>query len=94
MNTEPLIKAVVAAILLLENSGSEEIDPDTAAQGLEAIGHELLQLSSEDRSYFVNAIDEIASQEDNPAASQSIKSIPFKMGMLRREVARSLRSSP
>lgn len=59
MNTEPLIKAVVAAILLLENSGSEEIDPDTAAQGLEAIGHELLQLSNEDRSYFVNAIDEI-----------------------------------
>lgn len=55
MECKPVIKAIVAAMTLLENSGSDEIEPDTAVQGLEAIGYELLQLADQDRPKFIRA---------------------------------------
>ena len=53
MNPEPLVKAIVLVMLLMEDSGPEEIDPDTAVRGLENMAYELLQLTGNDRAEFL-----------------------------------------
>jgi hypothetical protein len=70
MECKLVIKVIVATMALLENSGPDEIEPDTAVQGLEAIGYELLQLADQDRSKFIAVINEIASSERDEGVSK------------------------
>lgn len=53
MDSEPLVRSVLAALLLLENSDDSEIDPDVAVTGMEAISHELQKMSPSDTEEFV-----------------------------------------
>lgn len=80
MNPEPLARAVIAAMLLLEHCGPEEVDPDTAVKGLENMTHELLRLTAADRSEFVSLLEGIADSTTDDAEARFILSIPFAIG--------------
>jgi hypothetical protein len=69
VDPEPLVKAIISAMLLMEHSDPGEIDPDTAVRGLENMAHELLQLTGNDRAEFLAVLDSIAvSVTDEPTA--------------------------
>ena len=73
------------AMMFLEQSAQDEIDPDTAARGLESIGHELLQMSGSDRSEFLALLEGIAASAADEPTARFIRSIPFSLGMSVRE---------
>ena len=81
MNPEPLVRAIVAAMMLMEQCGPDEIDPDTAVRGLENMGYEILQLSGNDREEFINLIERMARDSDSRTA-EFMRSRPFSIGMV------------
>jgi hypothetical protein len=81
MNPEPLIKAIISAMLLMEQRGSEEIDPDTAVRGLENIAYELLKLTGTDRAEFLTALERVAESTPDKLEAGYVRSIPFRIGM-------------
>jgi hypothetical protein len=81
MNPEPLVRAIVAAMMLMEECGPDEIDPDTAVRGLENMGHEILQLSGPDRAEFLELIEHMARTGDAHTAT-FLRAIPVSVGMV------------
>lgn len=81
MNPEPLVRAIIAALMLMEQCGPEEINPDTAVRGLENMGHELLQLSASDRSEFLALLERLAGSATDEPTAKFIRSVPFSLGM-------------
>jgi hypothetical protein len=81
MNPEPLVKAIISAMLLMEHCDSEEIDPDTAVRGLENIAYELLQLTGNDRAEFLAVPDRVADSTPDKLEARFVRSIPFSIGM-------------
>jgi hypothetical protein len=82
MPQEPLVRAIVAALVLLEESGQDEIDRDTAVRGMENIAHELLALRREDRAEFIALIEQIADAETDVSYANFIRNIPRAIGMV------------
>jgi hypothetical protein len=80
MDPKPLVNAVVAALMLLENCGPDEVNPDTAVRGMENIGYELNKLTGDDRGEFTNLLEVIAAEEDGSA--EFIGNIPFMLGWI------------
>jgi hypothetical protein len=85
MNAEPLIRAIVAAMMLLEESEPDEVDPDTAVRGLESMGYELLKLTQAERLEFMQLLDRVASVESDPHSAEFIRRVPFSIGMTESE---------
>ncbi len=83
MDAKPVVKAVIAAMLLLEHSEPDEVDPDTAVRGLENIAFELLQLREDDRREFTDMLNRIASGTEHAPTAEFIRAIPFAIGMAR-----------
>lgn len=81
MDVAPLVRAVAAALLFLENSAEDQLDPDWAVQGMEGIAYELLQMPDRDRAEFLRAIESVAEQEANPRTASFIRALPFAIGM-------------
>lgn len=79
MNVRPLLEAIIAALLLLEDTSDEDLDPDVAVRGMEDIAHSLNQLSTEDRSTVRRVFEEIAASEGPPDAT-FIRAIPGSIG--------------
>lgn len=77
----PVVRALVDALLLLESSGPNEIDPDTAVRGTENIASSLLTLDSADqrilRSYFL----QIADAADDETYRGFVRSLPDMLGL-------------
>lgn len=82
MNAEPLVRAILAATLLLEDCRPEEVNPDTAVRGLENIAYELLMLTGADRSEFLDLLRRMESTTDDPREAQWLRSLPFSIGMV------------
>ncbi|MBW8482524.1 hypothetical protein [Actinomadura parmotrematis] len=81
MDARPLVRAIVGALLLLENSPSDELDPDVAVRGMEHIAQELLQLSIEDRREFSALLEEEAVRSEDPHYAEFLRALPFMVGM-------------
>lgn len=81
MDVRPLVKAIAAAMMLLEHSPDDELDPDLAVRGLEWIAHELLQLAEGDRAEFRRLIESVAEQEPDEPTATFIRTIPFSLGL-------------
>ncbi|UZN02628.1 hypothetical protein [Cellulomonas sp. S1-8] len=81
MNSEPLVRSVLAALLLLENSDDSEVDPDVAVAGMEAISHELQKMTPSDIEEFVVLVERIADSEEEPAYREFYRSVPFALGI-------------
>lgn len=82
MDTEPLVRALVSVMMLLENSDASEVDPDVAVRGMENLSHELLKLNSADRSEFVSIVTKIAESERQPSVANFVRSLPFMLGLV------------
>lgn len=81
MNSDPLIKALIAAMMMLEESGTDEVNPDTAVQALENMGYELMKLTGDDRDEFLRSIHRLASTASDPHDAEFIRKLPFAIGM-------------
>lgn len=81
MELEPLLKALLAALMLLENSDDSEIDPDVAVAGMEAIAAELHQLSRHDVAELVAAVMRIADAEEDVRYSEFYRAAPTMLGL-------------
>ncbi|MEV0682008.1 hypothetical protein AB0I60_36345 [Actinosynnema sp. NPDC050436] len=81
MNPEPLVKAIVAAMMLLEECGPDEVDPDTAVRGLEHMGYELLRFTERERVEFFGLLERMASAETDQRTAEYLRRIPFVLGM-------------
>jgi hypothetical protein len=82
MRQDPLVKAIVAALMLLEDSGDDEINPDTAVRGMENIAHELLVLTDDERAEFINLVEEVASAETDERYAAFTRRVPQMIGMV------------
>lgn len=89
MNPEPLVRSVLAALLLLEHSDDSEIDPDVAVAGMEAMSHELQKMTPSDIEEFVALVGRIADGEEQPACREFYRSVPFALGISRQPAVRS-----
>ncbi|GAA5022353.1 hypothetical protein [Kitasatospora paranensis] len=82
MNPEPLLRAVVSAMMLLEDCGPGAIDPDTVTRGLDHLGHDLLDLTGTDRNDFLALVDRMAATENDRRTAQVIRELPLAIGMV------------
>jgi hypothetical protein len=62
MDSEPLLKGIIAAMMFLEHSGPDEVAPDSAVKCLENMSHELLQLAGADRKEFLELVERMLSR--------------------------------
>ncbi|MGW4942989.1 hypothetical protein ACWEOZ_15550 [Actinoplanes sp. NPDC004185] len=82
MNCEPLVKAIAAAMMFLEESGDDEVDPDSAERALENMSHALLQYAGPDREDFLRLIERIADGTPDEHDARFIRDIPRMIGMV------------
>ncbi|MEU4770402.1 hypothetical protein AB0H12_45125 [Actinosynnema sp. NPDC023794] len=79
MDNTPLVRAIVEALMFLEHSGEDEIDPDAAVRGIEVIGHELDALSAADRAEFRLVLERIAETPGDSGHAQRAREVPFML---------------
>jgi hypothetical protein len=82
MNSEPLLKAIIAAMMFIERSGPDEVDPDSAVKCLEQMSYELLQLAGADRKEFLKLVERVADQMPEERYAGFIREIPRMTGMV------------
>lgn len=80
-NLNPIIRALIDALLLLEFAGSSEINPDTAVRGMENIASSLLALEVSDQIQLRNKFDELADDEHDQVFERFIRSLPDMLGL-------------
>ncbi|WP_433724522.1 hypothetical protein ACQP2Y_03490 [Actinoplanes sp. CA-051413] len=82
MNCEPLVKAIAAAMMFLEESGDDEVDPDSGERALENMSHALLQYAGSDRDEFLELIERVADGTPDEHDARFIRDIPRMIGMV------------
>lgn len=80
-NSEPLLRALIEACLLLESCGSDEIDPDTAVRGLENIAGSLLKLADADQLALRAELERIARTSDDQSYRGFVASLSDMIGL-------------
>jgi hypothetical protein len=78
---QPLIRALIDAVLLLETAGPKEIDPDTAVRGMENIASSLLTLDKSDQQALRDELLQIAEAEEDEAYRKFVRSMPDMLGL-------------
>ena len=78
---QPLIRALIDAVLLLETAGPKEIDPDTAVRGMENIASSLLTLNKSDQRALREELLQIAEGEEDEAYRKFVRSMPDMIGL-------------
>ncbi len=78
---EPLILGLIDAFLLLELSGSDEIDPDTAVRGMENIASSLLAMSNADQLELRGALMRIGAQSEDSTYRSFVEGLPDMIGL-------------
>ncbi|GIH09247.1 hypothetical protein Rhe02_73140 [Rhizocola hellebori] len=73
-----LARAVISAIMLLDQSSAAEIDRDVASQGLENIASDLNMMNEEERQEFRMVLRRIA--EDDPEYGPYLEELPRLLG--------------
>lgn len=77
----PLIHALIDALLLLECSGPDEVNPDTAVRGMENIASSLLALEEPDQRMLRQHLVEIADSAQDEAYAKFVRSLPDMLGL-------------
>ncbi|MCB1051249.1 MAG: hypothetical protein KDC71_11675 [Acidobacteria bacterium] len=81
MNLLPLATTIAEAFLILESSGDEEINPDTAVRGMENLCSILLTLSMEDQKRLRQIFYQIESSSSDSGYKIFIKELPNMIGL-------------
>ena len=55
-NAEPLVRSVIVAMMVLENSSESDVDADVAVRGMESIVDELSKIAGQDRHEFLRVL--------------------------------------
>jgi hypothetical protein len=69
-------------MMMMEDCGPDEINPDTAGRCLENMGYELMQLKGHDREEFLSLLENMATRAADDRTSRFLRSIPFSIGMV------------
>lgn len=80
-NDTPVIEALIAAFLLLEQSGPEDLNPDVALRGMENMTWSLLQLSKADQLILRKRLDAVAADATDPAYRSFVLALPDMIGL-------------
>lgn len=78
MIEDHLARAVISAIMLLDHSSAEEINPDVASQGLENIASDLNVMTEEERQEFRRVLGRIS--EEEPEYAPYLAELPNLLG--------------
>jgi hypothetical protein len=83
---ESLCKSLISALVFLELSGDDVVDPDSAIAAAEAIAAELQSASAEEKAAFIRACAQEAAairstSRDTPMA-QFIAGLPHSTGLI------------
>lgn len=81
MNTEPLMDAIVDAVLFFELSGPELVNEDAAVEMLEGIASKLRRLGKTEMSRFLAHLSLRASQAEPGRARETLKNLGDDMGL-------------
>jgi hypothetical protein len=77
----PLIRALIDAFLLLESSGPNEIDPDTAVRGMENMASSLLAMTATDQHVLRSRLEDIARESQEQSYADFVRGLPDMIGL-------------
>lgn len=81
MESRPLILAVIDAFLLLEMSGEDEIDHETAKHATENLSASLLRLRHDEQVELREQLADVAEDTDDEALATLIAGIADTVGL-------------
>ena len=76
----PLIRALIDAFLLLESSGPDEVDPDTAVRGMENMASSLLAMTATDQLVLRARLEDVARNSQEQLYADLVRAIPGRIG--------------
>jgi hypothetical protein len=77
----PLIHALIDAFLLLESSGADEVNPDTAVRGMENMTSSLLALEQSDQLVLREKLEQIAQNAQEQSYREFVSGLPDMIGL-------------
>ena len=77
----PLVHALIDAFLLLEHSGPDEINADTAVRGMENMTSSLLALEHSDQLALRATLEQIAVGAQDQAYRDFVRALPDMIGL-------------
>lgn len=80
----PLIHALIAAFLLFESCGPDEVNPDTAVRGMENMASSLLALEQSDQLALRAKLEQIAEDARDQAYRGFVYALPDMIGLASR----------
>ena len=80
-NYLPLVHAIIDAVLFLESSGSDQVNPDSAVQCMENIASSLLRLEKSDQIALRTHFEEIAEKARDQAYKNFVLAMPDSIGL-------------
>jgi hypothetical protein len=80
-NTRPLINAIIAALLFIESSSDDEVDPDSAVRCMENISANLLALDDSDQLKLRSEFLKIAGESKDEPYSKFVRELPDMIGL-------------
>lgn len=81
--TRALAEALVDVLWFVEGCEDEQMDPDDAVKVLEGVAHLVAQLSSDQRSEFIDLLGSMATEEADPSAPRVLGGVPLWFGTRR-----------
>ncbi|MFJ6946134.1 hypothetical protein ACISU4_16040 [Streptomyces wuyuanensis] len=80
--TRALAEALVDVLWFVEGCEDEQMDPDDAVKILEGAGHLMTQLSSDQRSEFIDLLGSMAVKETDPSRRAFLEGFPEGFGLV------------
>jgi hypothetical protein len=77
----PLVHALIDAFLLLESSGPDEVNADTAVRGMENMTSSLLALDHSDQLDLRATLEHIAENAREQAYKDFVRALPDMIGL-------------
>lgn len=80
MDSEPLVRSVIVAMMILENSSDSDLDPDVALRGMESIVDELSTIADQDRPDSLRVLRAVQQAEEGTPMGLLAASLPAMIG--------------
>lgn len=80
-NQIPMIRAIIDALLFLENAGLDEVDPDSAVRCMENIASSLLAMKKSDQLALRADLEKIANNEQDASYREFVRGLPDMIGL-------------
>ncbi|MFI6093043.1 hypothetical protein [Streptomyces sp. NPDC051218] len=80
--TRALAEALVDVLWFIEGCEDEQMDPDDAVKVLEGVATVVSQLSSDQRSEFMDLLGSMAAEETDPSRRELLEGFPEGFGLV------------